>query len=360
MPTVLIGYNGSSSELDLGVSTNGMTTFVVPENITSWLNSTFYYCWGITDIYLPAELTEVNLDNLCYMAWMRQVSEMSAQDMTIHFAGTEDQWNSIRFIPGYNRNNVPGTEFSEQELLDLLASFTVIFNDPADSYTKEAVTVPVPDSSVEVVEGKDVVIDMTDTEEPVGGVAIAPETVEKITNAETSVEIKLADTTVSFDADAVGSIAEQAGNNTVTIVAKEVKESTLTTEQKESLEEKEVCVVLSLEAYAGEDKITEFGGGKVTISVPFEVPQGKSGSDFYVAYVADDGTITEMPTTYKDGVLTFQTTHFSSYVVLDSSSETDDTNTSTGDNTPILLLVSMLVISAASLAVLIPKKKNFA
>lgn len=360
MPTVLIGYNGSSAELDLGVSTNGMTSFVVPENITSWLNSTFYYCWGITDIYLPAELTEVNLDNLCYMAWMRQVSEMDAQNMTIHFAGTEDQWNSIRFIPGYNRNNVPGTELSEQELLDLLASFTVIFNDPADSYTKEAVTVPVPDSSVEVVEGKDVVIDMTDTEEPVGGVAIAPETVEKITNAETAVEIKLADTTVSFDADAVGSIAEQAGNNTVTIVAKEVKESTLTTEQKESLEEKEVCVVLSLEAYAGEDKITEFGGGKVTISVPFEVPQGKSGSDFYVAYVADDGTITEMPTTYKDGVLTFQTTHFSSYVVLDSSSETDDTNTSTGDNTPILLLVSMLVISAASLAVLIPKKKNFA
>ena len=141
------------------------------------------------------------------------------------------------------------------------------------------------------------------------------------------------------------------------MVKMEIKELA---EQKESLEEKEGCVVLSLEAYAGEDKITEFGGGKVTISVPFEVPQGKSGSDFYVAYVADDGTITEMPTTYKDGVLTFQTTHFSSYVVLDSSSETDDTNTSTGDNTPILLLVSMLVISAASLAVLIPKKKNFA
>lgn len=360
LPTVLIGYNGSSADLDLGVSANGMTTFVVPENITSWLNSTFYYCWGITDIYLPAELTEVNLDNLCYIAWMRQVSELDAQDMTIHFAGTEEQWNNIRFIPGYNRNNVPGTEFSEQEMLDLLAGFTVIFNDPADSYTKEAVTVPVPDSSVEVVEGEDVVIDMTDTEEPVGGITIAPETVEKITNAETAVAIKLADTTVSFDASAVDSIAEQAGNSTVTIVAKEVKESTLTTEQKESLEEKEVCVVLSLEAYAGEEKITEFGGGKVTISVPFEVPQGKSGSDFYVAYVADDGTITEMPTTYKDGVLTFQTTHFSSYVVLDSSSEADDTNTSTGDNTPILLLVAMLIISSASLAVLIPKKKNIA
>ncbi len=359
MPTILIGHNGPSADLDFGIAANGMTTLVVPENITSWLNTAFYYCWGITDIYLPAGLTEVNLDNLCYIAWTRQVSEFSALDMTIHFAGTEEQWNSINFIPGYDRNNIPGTELSEQELLDLLASFSVIFNDPADSYTKEAVTVPVPDSAVEITEGKDVVIDVTNnTEEPVGGVAIAPETVEKISSAEAPVEIKLSDATVSFDSNAIDSIVEQAGDNTVTIVAKEVKEYTLTTEQKSALEEKEVCVILTLEAYAGEDKITEFGDGKVTISVPFELPEGKDGSDFYVAYISDDGKITEMPTTYKDGALTFHTTHFSSYAVLEKQAPTDNNgNSATGDSTPVLLFVVLMCFSAVCLPLCFTKRR---
>ena len=187
---------------------------------------------------------------------------------------------------------------------------------------------------------------------------------DKIADAQTSVEVKLPDATVSFDKTAIGSIGTQAGETAVTIVAKEVEDTTLTTEQKAALEEKEVCAILNLEAFAGETKITEFGGGKVTVSVPFELPEGKTGTDYYVAYVADDGTSTAMPTTYADGVLSFETTHFSNYVVLENVTVTpqptpDPSNPQTGDNSLLFLWVTVMLLSAAGLTVCLTKRRAF-
>ena len=86
----------------------------------------------------------------------------------------------------------------------------------------------------------------------------------------------------------------------------------------------------------------------MTISVPFALPEGKLGSDYYVAYVADDGTITAMPTTYADSVLTFETTHFSSYVVLEKEIPVND-NPKTGDNQYLGMFVLLMVTAAAGM-----------
>ncbi len=59
-----------------------------------------------------------------------------------------------------------------------------------------------------------------------------------------------------------------------------------------------MCAVLTVEAISGNTKIADFGGGKVTISIPFELLEGKDGKNLYVAYVADDGTVTAILTTY--------------------------------------------------------------
>ena len=130
------------------------------------------------------------------------------------------------------------------------------------------------------------------------------------------------------------------------------------------MEEKEVHTILNLEAFAGETKITDFGGGKVTVSVPFELPEGKTGTNYYVAYVADDGSITAMPTTYADGILSFETTHFSSYVVLENKTVTpeptpDPSNPQTGDNSHLMLFVVLMVVSAAGLTVCLTKRRAF-
>ena len=353
IPDMLIGWNGMDGMVLDGYTVHTMPSIVIPEGITSLTNSAFYLCSGISDYYLPSTLEEIDLDTLCYSTYSRTRMELSPLTTTIHFAGTEEQWAQVKHVTG---SRTHPTGLTDAELEELFATFTVVF-EPKEDVTVENGTATVPDSSVEITEGEDVVIDVTDTEEEVSSVVIGSDTVDKIADAEVPVEIKLPDATVSFDKDAIGSIGEQAGDAAVTIVAKEVEDNTLTTEQKAALEEKAVCTILNLEAYAGETKITEFGGGKVTISVPFALPEGNAGTDYYVAYVAEDGTITAMPTTYADGVLSFETTHFSNYVVLENVSSDDIPPT--GDTTSLLLFALLMVASVFGLAICIPKRRAF-
>lgn len=344
-----------------------MTSLVIPEGITSitgWpFGSPGNTFTALTDLYLPSTLTEMDIITIITAGMNSRTGAQTLQ--TIHFAGTEEQWNAINRVRSETMQSIMPVDDETYPLYEeRFNSFTVVFEpkeEVKEEVTVENGTATVPDSSVEITEGEDVVIDVTDTEEEVSSVVIGSETVDKIADAETSAEIKLPDATVSFDATAIGSISQQAGENAVTVVAKEVEDTTLTAEQKAALEELEVCVVLTLEAYAGETKITDFGGGKVTISVPFTLPEGKAGTDFYVAYVAEDGTITAMPTTYADGTLTFTTTHFSSYAVLENKTvaPADPSNPQTGDNSHLFLLALLMVASAACLTLCVTKRRAF-
>lgn len=351
-----------------------MKSLVIPEGITSltgWpFGSPGNSFTALTDLYLPSTLTEMDYLTLLISGLDNRHATQTLK--AIHFAGTEEEWKAIARVDTESLKELYGDDYASfyenwcvpaKDMVEKLVVF-----EPKEDVKKEITvedgTATVPDSSVEITEGKDVVIDVTDTEEKVSSVVIGFETVDKIADAETAVEIKLPDATVSFDKTAIGSIGTQAGETAVTIVAKEVEDTTLTTEQKAALEEKEVCAILNLEAFAGETKITEFGGGKVTVSVPFTLPEGKAGTDYYVAYVADDGTITAMPTTYADGILSFETTHFSSYVVLENKTVTpeptpDPSNPQTGDNSHLMLFVGLMVISAAGLTVCLTKRRAF-
>lgn len=349
-----------------------MTSLVIPEGITSltgWpFGSPGNSFTALTDLYLPSTLTEMDYLTLLISGLDNKTAAQTLK--AIHFAGTEEEWNAIARVDSESIKEIFGDGYDSfyegwcvpaKEIVEKLVVFEPK-EDVKEEITVEDGTANVPDSSVEITEGEDVVIDVTDTEEDVSSVVIGAETVDKIADAETAVEIKLPDATVSFDKTAIGSIGEQAGETAVTIVAKEVEDTTLTTEQKAALEEKEVHTILNLEAFAGETKITEFGGGKVTVSVPFELPEGKTGTDYYVAYVAEDGNITAMPTTYADGVLTFETTHFSSYVVLENKTtapEAAPSNPQTGDNSPLFLLVMVMVVSIAGMTVCFTKRRAF-
>lgn len=370
-----------------------LKTLSIPEGITElggWIIGNPGSSFGDLDaLYLPATLTKLDVATVI-LAGISEGSkiEMTPVFPTIYFAGTQEQWDAVEFVETIHiesGESVMDNAYVDQFIssiygkttAELFAEVTVVCTGK-EEVTVENGTATIPDSSVEITEGEDVVIDVTDTEEEVSSVVIGSETVDKIANAETAVEVKLPDATVSFDKTAIGSIGEQAGETAVTIVAKEVEDTTLTAEQKAALEEKKVCVILNLEAFAGETKITDFGGGKVTVSVPFELPEGKAGTDYYVAYVAADGTVTAMPTTYADGVLTFETTHFSNYVVLenvtvnpptddttgpnenppaDTTPEADPDNPKTGDNSHLLLFVVLMVVSAAALVVCTTKRK---
>jgi hypothetical protein len=54
----------------------------------------------------------------------------------------------------------------------------------------------------------------------------------------------------------------------------------------------------------------------VTVKIP--CPEGYDGSKCKVYYIADDGTLTDMQAVYTNGYLSFETTHFSTYMVTDT------------------------------------------
>ncbi len=355
---------------DLGVfaSREIITQLTIPEGITTitgWPFGSPGNTWmKVKELYLPSTLTKMDVMSLALACVQGEGDNISFDGLTVHYAGTQEQWEAIERVQS-DFFVEQGLESFYENFADWRTSFeaAVVFEpkEADEEITVEDGTASIPDSKVEITEGEDVVIDVTGTEEEVTGAVIGAETVDKIADAETSVEIKLPDATVSFDATAIGTIAGAAADSAITIVAKEVEETTLTAEQQAALADLEVSTILTLEVLAGETKISDFGGGKATITVPFELPEGKTGSDYYVAYIAADGTITAMPTTYAEGKLTFTTTHFSDYVVLEkvTTPDADPSNPQTGDNSHLMLWVMLLTVSAAALVVCTTKCRTF-
>lgn len=364
MPLALLGPNGPSSELDLGldITTKGVTSFVLPKNITEWKDLAFYDCWGLKELYLPAGLTTINIDNLVFTTFIRQAMELPAQETKIHFAGTKAQWDAITFLPceGSREDSAFVTGLSLEEAMEIVKTFTITYEDPAPSYKEEEIKVDngiatVPDSTVKVEQGKETVIDVTETTQKADSVELKAETVDKLASNQTAVSVKLPEATVTFDKTAVSAINTQAGTAAVTLVAKEVEKTTLNAPQKEALEKTKIHQVLSLEAKAGATKISDFGGGKVTVSVPFAIPAGKKAADFAVAYVADNGKVTAMPTTYQDGAISFETTHFSSYIIAEKAT-LPNSNPKTGD---VMLMPVVMLVSMLGLAICFTKRRMF-
>lgn len=76
-------------------------------------------------------------------------------------------------------------------------------------------------------------------------------------------------------------------------------------------------LVVSLTVTAGGKHITNFGNGTATVSLPYELKPGEKAADVTVWYLAEDGSMTEVPCTYDPvtKLATFKVNHFSLYVV---------------------------------------------
>lgn len=70
------------------------------------------------------------------------------------------------------------------------------------------------------------------------------------------------------------------------------------------------------------EAVTEFGGHKVTIRLPYNRLQEVDNVDaIYIAYIDENGEIEEIAGTYSNGYVTFTTTHFSYYTVRQYTAE---------------------------------------
>lgn len=167
-----------------------------------------------------------------------------------------------------------------------------------------------------------VTVDVSALKQNVSEVVIPGAMVEKIADAVADesnnadgLEIKLPTGTVTFDAEAVAAISEQADGKDLRLNLEDIGESKLNTAQKDTVKDMDVQGVLDAYVTSNGKRISDFKGGKATVTVSYELKDGQVGRGIVVWYVADNGEKTEVPAAYSNKEVSFTVEHFSNYVI---------------------------------------------
>lgn len=141
----------------------------------------------------------------------------------------------------------------------------------------------------------------------------------------TTLTIKLADGAVELSQKALKTIAS---GEDVTI---SIQQTTLTDAQRQSVGSlAQVAAVVDVNLYVGEKQQSRFGGGALTISIPYTPKAGEDTSKLAVWFIRDDGTIENKKGSYdaESGCFVFKTTHLLRYVLVDTTKAHNAANTS--------------------------------
>lgn len=210
-----------------------------------------------------------------------------------------------------------------------------VVNIPVTGDTGEqAVTLPVPvvveenkiivdTITTEVVEQlintetegtKVVAIDCTSLEKPI--VVLDTVTVENMTEKADQIKIITASAEIEIDKQATEAILEQATGDRIEIKVNSVHTDILNEAQKETLQNYQVQTCLDAFVESNGIRIHDFKGGKVKVSIPWNVEKGKKAVYYHVYYLDTDGAMDIYDTVYEGGKLWFETEHFSEYVIV--------------------------------------------
>ena len=100
-------------------------------------------------------------------------------------------------------------------------------------------------------------------------------------------------------------------------------------------------VIFEVTAHVGNSSLHQLGG-KVTVSLPFEIQDGVNINDVHAWHLKDDGTIDELEFTYKNGCIVLVMDHFSHFAL----GHPADSKAGSGiDSTTILILMAIVIIA---------------
>jgi len=160
---------------------------------------------------------------------------------------------------------------------------------------------------------------------------------------------------VTLDTKAMSAIAQQA-TDTVQLQVETVTElSKLQPAQQQALEGKSDYKVFSLNLASGDVSIHDFGGGKATVAVQYDLnnPHAYMG-EHSVYYLSPDGQLEKLESSFADNVLTFKTGHFSEYVIFREPHNG-------GSNSiliPVICIVAAVLAAGGVTALVLLKKRK--
>lgn len=199
--------------------------------------------------------------------------------------------------------------------------------------------------------GKNEVVISNDTSKDLTNIEISKEALQNIIKADSSLTIENSKVNATFDEQALNTIINSSNNSSsIEFDIRIVNDDQLNNSQKEAIEEVKVAAVISAQVLCDNVAISDFGGGKVQVKIPFEIERGKNAEDFKIMYIADDGSIEEIPTSYVNGELVVELEHFSEYVIVDMSKNA-------GLSTAAIVLIVMLSLIVCFAVVMIVRKE---
>ncbi len=199
-----------------------------------------------------------------------------------------------------------------------------------------------------VVEGDTKKVDVNDT-----SAEISKDTVEALKKDSANVQMDFTDISIKMDAQAFGNMA---GTGDIMISAeksvglKNQKALDKLSDSKKAIAEK--AIILDIDVVTSG---STSGLGTVKISVPYALAPGQSADSIKVYYVADNGNLEELPAQYSDGILTAESSHFSTFAVA-SESLTEGSGGSGGMNIALIAGGVIAVIAVIGAIVFFMRK----
>lgn len=128
--------------------------------------------------------------------------------------------------------------------------------------------------------------------------------------------LELKEAAINFDNDSLEGLSED-----VTIAAEKVESESistnLTSETKELIKD---APIFDFSMKDGEEEVHNFLG-KVTVSVPYTLRDGEDPDNIAVVYISEDGATENIAAKYSNGFVSFETSHFSYYAVVEMTRE---------------------------------------
>ncbi|SHI18744.1 S-layer homology domain-containing protein [Sporobacter termitidis DSM 10068] len=145
-------------------------------------------------------------------------------------------------------------------------------------------------------------------------VTIPQAAVSSLTDGVNALTISSSVATVTFNGAALTEIGKKTAGD-ITITAQKPGATALSDQGKAVIGSRPVY---DLKITSGGTTISSFGGGTATVSVPYTHIEGEDASKIVVYYISGSGELIMVPDCVYDastGIVTFKTSHFSSYAV---------------------------------------------
>lgn len=133
---------------------------------------------------------------------------------------------------------------------------------------------------------------------------------------------------LTLDHTALVALVGAATGANITLQFAPVAASSLTAAQQAAVG---TNTVIDLSLLSGGTAIHDFGGGTLTVALPYTLAAGQTASNLQVYYLEDDGSLTACPTSYSGGKVTFTTDHLSKYVIGTKADSSEFSDVSTSD-----------------------------